>query len=440
MFLKEVIDKNKVLFVLIWLVMVGYILRDLVVVNFEPLLFIIFVFSIYIIRSEILAGKIIDNAALKMWIFLIFFYWVVAFAVLFYHDGLDGRSGNVMNIVHSTLAFAVLGWSIYRLNPSIDYLWFSVGLGSFLLLFLSLFELVAVDFDLGVRLGDFYGNPIGFGVLSGTFLIILFGALPWAYAKNKIVFLAYFTMIVFLFFNVLYSQTRTAWLGLPEAIIAWSVYYYFLLKRKYQEKNNSYKVNLAFISLVSMGLISIVTSTTIANRVGDALSGVEDYFSRVSFETSAGQRLLMYEAGLAGIKANFGLGIGENKFKELMKEKTQEVAQEHFSKDFQGVDYSHVHNQFLMAFITKGILGILSVLLLFVFLFAYFVRGMRKADFEDKPIWISGFVFVLAEFMSFIPESPLQKSVYTTHFFLISTLFIVFTAISADKNQSKVVQ
>lgn len=436
------VKKNSsiILFGLIWLLLAFYILEDLIGVNFEPVLLIVLMASLWVIwlnyeRQE----KQLNSNSFLIWGVLIVFYWLVTLIMLSVHDGLSDRSGNVMNVVHSALAFIVIGWAVYKSNPAIDYLWISVGVGSFSIVILSFFEYLAVDFNLVGRLGDFYGNPIGFGIFANTFLIILIGALPWAFVRSKKIFVLYVTMGFILFFAVLFSQTRTAWLGLPEALLAWGLYYYYLYKN-YNPKFNGQKFIWFFVAVVFSLTMVFSSNSVVTKRIGEVVDGVYDYTSGKSFHSSSGYRLLMYEAGVTGNTSNIWLGIGENQFQEFMARETAKIALTRFNENFSGLDFSHIHNQFLMSLITKGILGLMSVLLFFVFLFIYFIRGMRAANIQDKPIWIAGFVFSLAEFLSFLPESPLQRSVYSTHFFLITTLFIVFTALLVNKNQSTSVE
>ncbi|WP_232023579.1 O-antigen ligase family protein [Thiomicrorhabdus aquaedulcis] len=211
------------------------------------------------------------------------------------------------------------------------------------------------------------------------------------------------------------------------------MYYYFLYKKGHPEFNSRIILSLSVVALIFVGLF-FSSSNVITKRVGEVFSGANDYITGKSFQSSSGQRLLMYEAGITGISNHLWLGIGENDFKVFMKSETQRIAYTRFNQEFDGFDYSHIHNQFLMALITKGLFGFMSVLLLFIFLFFYFLKGMKTADITDKPVWIAGFVFSLAEFMSFMPESPLQRSVYSSHFFLITTLFIVFSLLITRKS------
>ncbi|WP_127471183.1 hypothetical protein [Thiomicrorhabdus aquaedulcis] len=203
---KEKTSSKIILFSFIWLMMFGYVLRNVVEVNFEILFLIMLTFSLWVILRDRLNTKKTKNVSLFIWSWLIVFYWFIALVILFYHDGLEGRSGNTMNVVHSVLVFVAMGWALYKLKPTIDYLWISVGIGSFFILFLSFLEFAAVDFNLVGRLGDFYGNPIGFGILANTFLIILVGALPWAFFKNKIIFGAYLIMGIMLLTAVIFLK------------------------------------------------------------------------------------------------------------------------------------------------------------------------------------------------------------------------------------------
>jgi O-antigen ligase len=73
-------------------------------------------------------------------------------------------------------------------------------------------------------------HPIHFGLYSNLILIVLLGGFFWALSKGKNHLIALVVAIVVYMLGVILSESRTAWIGMPEAVIAWSIFYlaYFL--------------------------------------------------------------------------------------------------------------------------------------------------------------------------------------------------------------------
>lgn len=424
------------LFIFIGLVFFGYIFRTLAPFNFEFTLVVAALISGYVLWKT--RPVKIDRAILT-WFLVLFLYWFTTLIASIYHAPLEGRALSVLNVVNSVILFAIILLALIKLKPGIDFFWGLLGVASISVLALMFMEVNATGWAEvlnGQRFGREYSHPVKLGVYANTFFIVLLGSLPWAYRKNVIFFIAWVVMIIALLLSVIFIQTRTAWIGWPEAIIGWGAYYLYLLK---SVDNKNWKLKFMAIASFLVLIIVLVSQSSVMNvvekRIGAIFDNIETYTSRETFNTSVGARLLSYEAALVGIKENPWMGIGENRFMEFQQQKSSELAQKIFDTQFSGFTFTQIHNQFLMSWLTKGVFALISVVLIFVFLISYFVVGLKHSRAEDKAIWVAGLVFSVAAFMSFMPETPLQKSDTATHFFLMATLLLAFTNLTKINNQ-----
>jgi len=436
-FNKEAKNPLKViLFLLTYLVFLGYLYRGEIGFNFEFPLGTIFILGLYIAWKE--RFNSIDHRIL-LWGAVLLFYWFSAAISTLYHYPLADRGDNLFAINHLVILFIGLSLAVYYLKPSIDYFWILMGLVALAMVALIFLESAAVGLQSianGQRIGGVYSQIVKMGVFANIFFIILLGSLPWAYKKGWVFVSLWSVLILLLLLGVILTQSRTAWLGWPEAIIVWTVYYYFLLKKSGLSKK--LKLTLSLLPLmISLSLFSVKPINDLfEKRLTAIYDNVDQYYFGGEFRTSIGTRLLGYEVALSGIKKHPWLGIGEDAFPAFQKEQSANLALEKFNIKIGGYTFHHIHNQFLMSWLTKGVFSFISVLFIFLFLMVHFITGLRAATFENKPIWIAGIVFSVASLMSFMPETPLQKSDTSAHFFLMATLLVVFSILT-EQRQNK---
>lgn len=434
----ETINLSKhrlVFFGFIWLVISGYVLRDAIEINFEPVLVLLFFYSLFLLYKLKPRHQV---AIVHYWPVILFFYWLVNFVVLNYHGAIEDRASTIMNVVHATLIFVAIFYALLALRPSIDFFWYTLIFMGSVLAFLFIINFAAAGFNPALRIGEAYSNPIRFGVMSNTLFILLLGSFVWAYKKSPWLMVSIFLLCGILFVAVALSQTRTAWLGLPEALIAWTLYYLYLLAQKYHLslKIKSILFFTPFIIIFTVYSIPVIKAP-VDHRIGAAITDVEQYVSGENVHSSVGYRLLMYHVAYEGIKMSPWIGIGENDFREFLTQKSAELAKLNFNTEFDGLKFSHIHNQYLMAWLTEGVFGFISIMMMFAFLIYFYVTRLPRVDNEGKAVLLAGLVFTLASMLFFMPETPLQRSVQSTNFFMLNSLLVAFSYLTVHAQQSK---
>lgn len=418
----------KILFFLLVSFFFGYNLATGFELNFEAIYVPMLVFGVYVLlkyRHQTLPSL------LKAWFYILFFYWVFTLISTLTHWPLGSTAWANLNVAHNVFVFMLLGTAIYVLKPSVDFFWAFMGLAGVAVITLFVIEAHAVGgFDAlekGVRLGSVYLHPVKMGVFANGVLIILMGSLPWAFRKGWAFFAAWMALLCLVFLAIVFSQTRQAWIGWPEALIAWTVYYIYYFRETLNIR--PYKVVVAvfaFVVLLSTLLTMTPAKNVFVDRINLAINNVSNYMDRQSFHSSVGHRLLSYEGGVRGILDYPWFGVGADQFREKQSYYTSLVAKEKFNTDFAGIDYRHMHNQYLMSWFTYGVFVFVAVLLMLGFLFVSFTKGIAKSPSASKPFWVAGFVFTVASILVFIPDSPLIRSDTSAHFLLFSTLLLSF--------------
>ncbi len=405
----------------------GYALRGIVSYNFE----IIFAFvSIALITLFFLKKRL--NSCPSLWWFtivLLLYFFSVLLPSLMLHDG-GSQSSHKLAILILIPGFILLAWLLYQAKLKVDFFWYFLMLASSVMLIWALLEVNAVGVhSLGkeYRLGDFYSHPIKLGVYANALFILMLGGILWAYKKHPLLLAAWICFLLLDFLMVILSQTRTAWIGWPEALIGWGTYYLFLIwKSNWNSLSKVFVMIVPVLILVGISLTEPV-SNVFEKRVQLAVDNVSDYFSGENYQSSLGARLMMYETAIEMIQKKPLVGYGAEDFAKQFKLTSIEKVKERFGVDFSGFDYGHVHNQFLMSWVQYGVMAFVSLLLVFIFLFYHFVVGMRSSKDEDKPIFIAGLVFSVAAFLGFMPESPLEFSGYSAHYLLFFSLLFSFS-------------
>lgn len=415
---------NLLIFSTLALIFTGYTLRGMVGYNFESILLLVVIGFIYLFFK---GDKLLKNNALFIFTFILLAYLLASSLSLFAFHSIADLASHKLNLLFLILGFVCLVWLIYNVQTPIDYFWYFLIYASLIMISWAFLELSAQYERIlsgSFRLGDVYSNPIKFGVYANALFIIMLGGIVWAYKKSKYLLVLWFSLILINFTMVVLAQSRTAWIGWPEAIIGWGSYYLFLLWRSSFSTVTKVLITLAPIFIVISILLNPKMSSVFDNRVSAAVENVSSYSNNEKYNTSIGLRLMMYESAWIMIKERPLVGYGPDAFSIRFKEVSKQRVKERFGDDFEGFKFSHVHNQFLMTWVQYGLVAFLFLVLLFMFLLVYFLSGIKKSGSANKPIYIAGFVFTLATLLGFMPESPLEFASYSAHYlFFLSILF-----------------
>lgn len=194
--------------------------------------------------------------------------------------------------------------------------------------------------------------------------------------------ITYLGIILFDFYILYRSGTRSALLGLIAGFIFASILFAF-----FQKKSKSLKIfGLAVLTLVIISVGSlyvfreseVVKSNGLLNRFAGLISAPTDIKNYL--DTEGRGRLGIWSLAIEGVKEKPILGWGQDNFNYIFNEyyKAELYGQEQW--------FDRAHNVFLDWLTAGGILGLLSYLLIFVTAFVSLWKSKERFSFEDKAI------------------------------------------------------
>jgi len=225
------------------------------------------------------------------------------------------------------------------------------------------------------------------------------------------------------------SGTRGAWLFFPLAAVI--VLFFFYRKGRLQL---TWKTT-AVISLLFFGVLaSAVAFTNATERLEKAYAEVHNYFTQPSDaagRTSLGQRFEMWRAALDAFKQAPIFGIGPGHFDDHLAELAaenrvnQQVAEAWVTGD-EPHPHSHAHNEFLNTLATRGLVGIITEALLFIFMINAFMNSARSEESMQSSVGLAGILLVSGYLIFSLSESVLYHAITANFFFLclVSLLYL----------------
>ncbi len=386
------------------------------------------------------------NPFYKSWLWLLLAFFILNIIPSVIHAVMDMAYGDrlkqhVENLLHLAF-FAIWFFLAVKLNVSVIQLWKFLILSVIWVFWVLFYETYTLNgfenlssFIVLHRYGD-VGSMyfINFGIYANTLFLILLGGLFWLRKLGWFWGFALVVALVVALIGAIFSQSRTAWIGWPEAMVAWTVFYSYYLwinQRKRVLFAGAVTVIAVVILLAQSSLYNLVEKRTV-----QAINDVEAYMDgRPS--TSLGLRFIMYEAGWNSFVDHPLIGVGPAEFPNELKEQTGYVFSERFGIQDKYLSFGQAHNQFFMSAMEGGILAVMSLLLLFFYLFFVFAKQSKNKDFYRISLGIVGLVFTIASFLTFMPESPLYRRDSFLFFFFLASLILVMVRAPISDDRKK---
>ncbi|HHW7567485.1 TPA: O-antigen ligase family protein [Mannheimia haemolytica] len=226
--------------------------------------------------------------------------------------------------------------------------------------------------------------------------------------KNKIAIL----YILFSAFGLLASiltGARGGWIAFP---------FCFLLILIFNLKHINKKM-IIFISVLLSVALSIFIARPefgIQQRYNEAESDIVAYFEKGNKNSSLGARFDMWENALTAISKKPILGhgsIGYDDFREKQIKANQMA---------ETTTFNSLHNQYLEAFVKRGIIGFISLISIMVIPLMIFSRRLKNYDNSLKCISILGIIHIISHSFFFLSQSFLAHNSGSIFYFFILIL------------------
>ena len=410
-------------------------------ISFEAVFLFFALLAIAVFRRPFSEAKVIPWP----WFFVLlgFFILMSLFPMLWYMPFGDS-SYSLMNTRFTTLLVFLYVWVLFwQLKPSEDVIWWALIFASLAVLFAIVYELYVLGSYEAIFTHRF-GNAatphvLRFGIYSNLLTVILLGGFIWATRKSAWVVLALTVAALITFVGSLVSDTRSAWAGLPEALVVWAIFYW-LYFRRHEQINVKRTVLLWSFFLVSFISILFYFGDRLEKRWNAMTGDLTNYVEGTGNAGSVGKRLVMYEAGIKGFVDNFWVGVGVDNSEEVQLELTRPIMKEIYNID-QGFSKTHLHNQFIQEAFTRGIWGLLGFVITLGYLVVYF--SMRAKDLKRRGVFspwpVAGALFVVSSSISMLAEAWVHLRSGVVFFMFMATLFVFLThrETLADKESEK---
>ena len=354
----------------------------------------------------------------------VFYYWPVS----------EAAEGHILKRAWAVMLVLFVFIAIYLMKPNQSDVWWALILTATSVLFIIVYEAIlhgGVAAFNSHRFGaELVNHPISFGVFSNLLTVVLLGGFIWATSTNGVVRVPLLLLAIMItLMGTLLSNTRSAWIGFPEALIVWTIFYTYWLMNYANKKQKRIGTVIALAVSLVFSALFVAFYDRIETRVSQAFSDVDRYFEGKGWPGSVGTRLILYEVGIQGFTENPLTGVGLDNAREYQEELSAKISQEVYGKAFQ-TSYGHLHNQYIEEAYTRGIFALLGLSVTIVYLLYFFSQASRKSEYKrsDSTPWpIVGLVFVIANSLAMLTESTLSLASGISNFIYYSTLFVVLT-------------
>jgi O-antigen ligase len=213
-------------------------------------------------------------------------------------------------------------------------------------------------------------NPIQYGNICMLLAVLCLCGLIWAWQQQRrCLWLSICTTVAILgIIGSLLTGSRGSWLGLPVSAIILLIYL---------AKHISAKTLLGLVVAIVLapGLVALAPDNPVKQRIHIAGEELDQYMHHRNTSTSIGTRLEMWRSATLLIPERPLLGWG----KQGYQQKTLALANEG-SVGATLTQHSHLHNDYIDATVKHGIVGLATVLALYIGLLILFCGLLRTTQ------------------------------------------------------------
>ncbi len=262
-----------------------------------------------------------------------------------------------------------------KVKLNLNYIVLSLFLGTFSCMTFAFYQTYILQFPraLGITsVVPFGGISITLGLMS--FAIGLLSSTRWLK----------YLMITSFFFGLnasLLSGSRGAWLALPICLL-------IVLLINPVQWNKRLRMFLGIMSLVIISASYFLP--TVQSRADLAINELNDYFNKDMVNTSLGLRLETWRAAAITIYENPVFGVGEGKFHHTI----QQLADQGRVSPVITTNIAHIHNEFIAATFHRGIIGLITLLLIFFLPLTSFITSIKEASGDKKILLLTGIMLI----------------------------------------------
>ena len=243
---------------------------------------------------------------------------------------------------------------------------------------------------------NFYGalSLVMVATISGLFIFssVLF--------KSKIIKWSSFIVAIFVFYTMLASYSRLAWLGFAGMICTYIVSF-IVMRKSTMDKDKLRKIVIDFLIMCG-GFVAIIIISTLATNVVTSRikETANDTLAKVGDDNFGHGRGRIWRAGISSIPKHWVTGIGLDNYAQTFRELA----------DWKKGDFiqDKGHNEYLHTLVTQGIFAFVNYLAVLIYATVNAVKRIinEKDDVKRCIHWI-----FLAIFAAYACQAILNSSV-----------------------------
>jgi O-antigen ligase len=243
-----------------------------------------------------------------------------------------------------------------------EWLWYGIVVGSVLAFALALYERLV----LGIERANGGEHPIMFGDTGMMLGLLSLVAAVYFYSQKRSLLLCFAVIggLCGMGASVL-SGSRGGWVAVP--LIG-----FFLLWECRDLLGRKLLAGVVSVAAICIFVAIAVPQTGIQKRAGEAISNIQQYSDGSRTNTSVGARFDMWKAAIYMFEQAPIFGVGESQVRPI---KTQLAAQGMIHE--KAIPYDHAHNEYLQALSTRGIVGLVILLAMYLVPMRLFLKKLR---------------------------------------------------------------
>lgn len=250
-------------------------------------------------------------------------------------------------------------------------------------------------------------NPMRYGALSLVLSVVALNGLIWIKHNPKWLKVLLSTSVVMGLVACYLADSRSSFVAIPVLAALYGIYLY---------RTGNPKLLLGLVVIAFLLLVGLSQN----KRMQNIMHSVEQYQAGNAV-TSLGARFDMFTAAVILIKDQpvWGYGLGSY----LAQGKVVRRAHPHLHRDV-GM-WSNPHNEILLVMVEKGVIGLITLILLFAAPAYLFIRALRKDDEVIRYYALGGLSLLVVYAVVGQSVALFQHDVFN-HFFVL--MIILFTS------------
>ncbi|AHG74137.1 hypothetical protein X781_19920 [Mannheimia sp. USDA-ARS-USMARC-1261] len=342
---------------------------------------------------------------------LIAYFFTFVLSIIFNGDGIRIIDNPSRILLFIPLIFF---FALYPIKKNV--LFHFIPIGSFITGILAIYQKFFLELPkpfpgmMSIQAGDI-------AISLAMFSIVI--SLYWFSINKNGLGILYIVFSAFGLVASILSGARGGWVSFPFCIL-------FILACYY--KNLNKKALLLIISIFTISILIFITRAEFefAERYSSAKTDVKNYFEKGIKNSSQGARLDMWENGIIAINEKPLLGhgnLGYDQFRDrqIRAQKMAETS-----------SFNSLHNQYLEAFVKRGIIGFTALMVILIVPLAIFIQRLKSNNNYTKSIAVLGIVHIISHMFFFLTQSFFTHTSGTIFYFFM--LILLYHAIKQKEN------